>query len=208
MKRGTKGRRGFFLRAALVILTGAIGFTSAQADIYKYVDSSGRVHISDRALTPKYTLILKTRKAWTEPKFSPKRQNRKKFASLIKRVADKFKLDDALITAVVAVESGFDPDAVSRAGAVGLMQLMPGTAKRYRASNRRDPLQNLHAGTWYLRDLLLRFNNLALALAAYNAGEQAVIRHGNNIPPYSETQRYVRKVILTYRRLRKSAGGA
>ncbi len=194
------------LAAVPAMVLGLVVATTAHGDIYKFIDQDGGVHISDRALTPKYRLILKTRKAWTEPRFSPDPNNRQRFAPLIQRVAAKFKLDGALVTAVVAVESGFDPNAVSRAGAVGLMQLMPGTAKRYRATNRRDPLQNLHAGTWYLRDLLLRFNNLALALAAYNAGEQAVIRYGNNIPPYKETRRYVRKVILAYRRLRKSPG--
>ena len=96
-------------------------------------------------------------------------------------------------------ESAYQPDAVSHKGAVGLMQLMPGTAERYGVSDRHDPVQNLSGGTRYLRDLLEMFDNdLQLALAAYNAGENAVIRYGNKIPPYNETQGYVRKVIRFY----------
>ena len=97
-------------------------------------------------------------------------------------------------------ESAYRADAVSSKGAVGLMQLMPATAERYGVRNRRDPAQNLSGGSQYLRDLLVMFDNdLQLALAAYNAGENAVIRYGHKIPPYAETQGYVRKVIGFYR---------
>ena len=82
---------------------------------------------------------------------------------------------------------------------------MPGTAKRYGVTNRRDPRQNVYAGVRYLRDLLVQFNDVPLALAAYNAGENAVKRYGNKIPPYKETQGYVRKVLDYYRRYRKSS---
>ena len=105
--------------------------------------------------------------------------------------------------AVVRAESAYNPNAVSRAGAVGLMQLMPATAAHYGVTNRRDPTQNLMGGTRYLAYLLKLFDNdLTLALAAYNAGEGAVQRYGNKIPPYRETQNYVRKVLAFYRQAR------
>jgi soluble lytic murein transglycosylase-like protein len=111
-------------------------------------------------------------------------------------------VEPALIQAVMRVESNHHPAARSPAGAVGLMQLMPETAKRYNVKNRLDPQQNLHGGARYLRDLLdLYKNNLALALAAYNAGEQAVSKYGNRIPPFSETRAYVPKVLAIYHKL-------
>ena len=100
---------------------------------------------------------------------------------------------------MVRAESAYDPDAVSSAGAVGLMQLMPETARRYGVSDRRDPDANVLAGASYLRDLIAEFEqDLELALAAYNAGENAVRSYGNRIPPYPETQGYVRKVLRYY----------
>ena len=100
-------------------------------------------------------------------------------------------------------ESAYDPHAVSKAGAVGLMQLMPGTARRYGVTDRRDPRENLTGGVRYLRDLLIQFNDVVLALAAYNAGEFAVIEHGRRVPPYPETRAYVRKVLTFYREYRE-----
>ena len=108
-------------------------------------------------------------------------------------------LPEALLHAVITIESAYDPNAISRAGAVGLMQLMPATAKRYGVTNRRNPSANLSGGTRYLKDLLLRFDsNLELALAGYNAGENAVEKFGNKVPPFEETQNYVRKVLTLY----------
>ena len=108
-------------------------------------------------------------------------------------------LEPELLHAVVRAESAYDPDAVSSAGAVGLMQLMPDTARRYGVSDRRDPDANVLAGASYLRDLIAEFEqDLELALAAYNAGENAVRSYGNRIPPYPETQGYVRKVLRYY----------
>jgi soluble lytic murein transglycosylase-like protein len=102
--------------------------------------------------------------------------------------------------AVIRAESAYDPFAVSHKGAVGLMQLMPDTARRYGVSNLTDPVANLQGGSRYLRDLLRLFKqNLRLALAAYNAGENAVIRHGHKIPPYQETRLYVEKALRYYR---------
>jgi soluble lytic murein transglycosylase-like protein len=125
------------------------------------------------------------------------------YSSHILAAAKESRVDPALIHAVITVESGYNPAARSTAGAVGLMQLMPGTAKRYGVKNRLDPAQNIHGGARYLRDLQDMFNdNLQLVLAAYNAGEQAVMKYGNRIPPYRETAAYVPKVLQLYRKFR------
>ncbi len=129
------------------------------------------------------------------------------WGALIAQVAAEENLPAALVHAVVATESGYDPQAVSPKGAVGLMQLMPATAERFgvpRAA-RTDPARNLRAGARYLGWLLNTFHgDLELALAGYNAGEGAVQKYGNQVPPYRETQQYVRRVI---HHLARSAGG-
>lgn len=116
------------------------------------------------------------------------------FEAMIARAAAEADLDPALVRAVVAVESGFEPNAVSPAGAKGLMQLMDGTARQLGVADPFDPEQNLRGGTTFLRYLLDRYGDERLALAAYNAGPGAVDRYGG-IPPYAETQRYVREVL-------------
>jgi Transglycosylase SLT domain len=116
------------------------------------------------------------------------------FANLIHAAAQKHGLDEALIARVIAVESNFNPRAVSRRQALGLMQLLPKTAAQYSVLNIFDPAQNIDAGTHYLKDLLARYRgNLNLALAAYNAGPDMVERYGG-IPPFAETQKYVRQI--------------
>jgi soluble lytic murein transglycosylase-like protein len=176
---------------------------SAAVEVYKYVDSKGRVHLTDRPPHKGYQLIQKAGKKLRMPRidFRAKDANRKRFASKIAEVASRYQVPEALIHAVIAIESAYDPDAISRAGAVGLMQLMPATARRYGVANRRNPAANLAGGTRYLKDLLLRFDsNLELAIAGYNAGENAVEKFGNRIPPFDETQNYVRKVMQLYSR--------
>ncbi len=129
--------------------------------------------------------------------------------AIIRAASLAYRVEAALITAVIEVESGFNPDARSPVGATGLMQLMPATAKRYGVRNARDPVQNIDGGTRYLRDLLDLFKGDArLALAGYNAGEGAVLRHGRRIPPYAETQAYVPKVLSRYREHRLAASGS
>lgn len=106
-----------------------------------------------------------------------------------------------MLHAVIQTESAYDADAISSAGAVGLMQLMPETAKRFGVTDRNDPDQNVEGGTRYLKHLLGLFGpNLHLAVAAYNAGENAVMKYNNSIPPYPETQNYVKQVLALYKR--------
>jgi soluble lytic murein transglycosylase-like protein len=120
---------------------------------------------------------------------------------LIIQSGDKYDIDPTLIYLVMREESRFNHRAVSRAGARGLMQLMPGTAARLGVRNIHDPVENVDAGTRYLRTLLEMFNgDVNLALAAYNAGEGAVLRHGRRIPPYRETINYVWRINTAYRR--------
>jgi soluble lytic murein transglycosylase-like protein len=118
--------------------------------------------------------------------------------ALIQRLAQQYSVDPHLVRAIITVESNFDPRAVSRAGAQGLMQLMPDTAARYRVEDPFDPHANIEGGIRYLRDLLRLFpSDLRHVLAAYNAGEGAVQYYGG-IPPYPETQRYVERVLALY----------
>ena len=122
---------------------------------------------------------------------------------MVAEVARAYGLDSALLHAVISVESRYNPKAVSKRGASGLMQLMPVTAKHYGVADLLDPLQNLHGGAKYLRDMMNLFNSdVSLALAAYNAGETAVVRHGNHIPPFRETMNYVPRVLDFYREYR------
>lgn len=122
------------------------------------------------------------------------------FHDHVKQASRDTGLDSALLHAVISVESGYNHKALSPKGARGLMQLLPTTAHRYGARNLFDPAENIGAGARYLRDLMRLFNNdLELSLAAYNAGENAILRHGNRVPPYLETQRYVPLVLARYR---------
>ena len=126
------------------------------------------------------------------------------YDAAIGRAAGAAHVQPELVRAVIVVESGFNPRAISRRGAVGLMQLLPTTARRYGAFNAFDPEQNIFAGAYYLADLITRYgvDKLELVLAAYNAGEDAVERYGRRIPPYKETQAYVPNVLRMYHALR------
>ena len=119
---------------------------------------------------------------------------KKEILDLIDKYAEKYKLDKNLVSAVVKTESAFNPKAVSRAGAMGLMQLMPGTAQGLGVKNAFDPEQNIDGGTKYLKGLISKYDSVKLGLAAYNAGPGAVQKYGG-IPPYKETQNYVAKIM-------------
>ena len=126
------------------------------------------------------------------------------YAASVQQAARVTAIEPALLHAIMHVESGGNRQARSPRGAAGLMQLMPATARRYGVQNRLDAQQNLLGAAHYLQTLKQQFNgNLALMLAAYNAGPQAVIRHGYQVPPYPETQRYVPKVLRHYRLLQQ-----
>lgn len=173
------------------------------ADVYKYRDARGHVLLTDKPmrgmkLVKRYN-ISSGRSVRPGASLAEMQKRRRQLVPLIEQAATENGLLPSLVHAVVRAESAYRADAVSAKGAVGLMQLMPGTAQRYGVSDRRDPAQNLRGGSAYLSDLLAMFDNdLQLALAAYNAGENAVIRYGRTIPPYPETQGYVRKVIRFY----------
>ncbi|BCX82036.1 hypothetical protein MIT9_P1618 [Methylomarinovum caldicuralii] len=170
----------------------------AGADVYKYVDANGRVYYADERKHPGYRLIIRTPRPRPASGGGMLPRRRSRFAPLIEQVAKKYALDPRLLHAVIRAESAYDPKAVSPKGAVGLMQLLPRTARRYGIDDPRDPKANLEAGARYLRDLLRRFKDVRLAVAAYNAGEAAVEKYGNRIPPYRETRRYVARVMQFY----------
>jgi soluble lytic murein transglycosylase-like protein len=172
----------------------------ARAEIYHFEDERGVAHFSDVPSDARYRLL------WREPgaRFGSLDTAAKgRYGAQILAAARRNGLDPALLHAVIQIESGYDARAVSPKGAAGLMQLMPETARRFGAADRFAPEENLEAGARYLGHLLALFEgDLELALAAYNAGEEAVLRHGRAIPPYAETRRYVPAVLARYRRAR------
>jgi soluble lytic murein transglycosylase len=147
---------------------------------------------------------MQTRQSTGEPRTSKPviRSADPALTRTIRRIARANGVDPALVEAVAHVESGLNPTAVSPRGAQGLMQLMPNTARRFQVADPFDVAQNLSGGARYLAELLARYDDLSLALAAYNAGEAAVERHGRRIPPYPETQAYVPRVLSRYAELR------
>lgn len=183
----------------------------AEADIYQYTDAEGIIHFRN---TPgpngQFKLYLKTqerRKAANVTPVMPSDSSIERFSRYdewIRQAATLYQIPEELVRAVIMVESNYDARAVSPAGAMGLMQMMPETAHRMEVRDIFDPRENIFGGTRYLRVLANLFNgDLQLTIAAYNAGEGAVTRHGG-IPPYAETQDYVVKVLTYYRRYRST----
>lgn len=174
----------------------------ALADVYKYTAPDGSVYYTDEPKKGfKYKLIIRSKPRNYARAVKYLKKNKRKYSPMIAEAASKYKIDEKLLHAVIQTESAYDPNAVSSAGAVGLMQLMPETAKRYGVKDRKDAQQNIDGGTRYLKDLLKMFNsNLKLAVASYNAGEGAVKKYNNSIPPYPETQNYVKQVLALYRK--------
>lgn len=201
------------LRAASWLLLGLLLCRPGWADIYAYTDTDGAVSLSNMPTDDRYTVLVAAVPqavpaapvaAVREP--APASVRKARYDRAVEEVSRAYGLESALVHAVIAVESSYNPKAVSKAGAAGLMQLMPGTAKRYGVTDAFDPVQNLRGGANYLRDLLNLFgSDVSLALAAFNAGENAVIKHGNRIPPYRETLRYVPRVLDHYERFRAAA---
>jgi soluble lytic murein transglycosylase-like protein len=181
---------------------------NAWADVYEYVDELGVTHYSDSPDDPRYFMVisestdLKKELATAPETPAIVATTKSQLIEAIEKTAQRYQLDQELLHAVISVESAYQERAQSPKGALGLMQLMPATAARYGVSDPFDHAQNVEAGAKYLRDLLKLFNNdVSLALAGYNAGEQAVIKYGNRIPPYRETLRYVPKVMTIYKGL-------
>ena len=173
----------------------------ALADIYFRIDEDGVARFTNAPTTPDYRLL--------QPGVLPaaSRLTAASLDGLIEAFAAEHSIDAALIRAVIRAESNFNHKAVSRKGAQGLMQLMPATIWRLSVGDAFDPHENIGAGVRYLRELLDQFQgDLTLALAAYNAGENAVLRY-NGVPPYRETQDYVRKVQSFYQRTRGERPG-
>jgi soluble lytic murein transglycosylase-like protein len=212
--------------------------SAAHADVWGYVDEKGVAHFAAERLDERYELYFigregngsgkkRTRKnIATAPKpttmttppakllaFFDVSPNYKQVKHLLREASAEHQIDYELLQALIATESGFDADAVSPRGAVGLMQIMPVTARHYGvvpdrkksvAKKLKDPRTNIRAGSLYLRDLMARFpGRLELSLAAYNAGSKAVRRAGNKVPRYKETQNFVKTVLQLYAVLKR-----
>jgi soluble lytic murein transglycosylase-like protein len=182
----------------------ALAAPAARADIFAFTDVAGVIHYTNVPDDGRYELMIRAPMAEEGRKVDPEVTARwlaraSDYDQAIEAAAREASVPPALVRAVIVVESGFNPRAISRKGAMGLMQLMPATARQYGAFNALDPKQNIAAGTRYLADLIQRFDrNLELVLAAYNAGEGAVEKYGRKIPPYRETRKYVPKVLSVY----------
>ena len=183
------------IRAAILA---TIVVMPVNADVYRYTGADGRVWLTDhpveittaaKPVAPVHTTIVKT---------VSKPLNRWEINHYVHKAAVKYGVDEKLVHAVIKTESTYRKSAVSKKGAVGLMQLMPATASRFGVEDRLDEKQNIDGGVRFLRFLLDTFKDPKLAIAGYNAGEHAVMRHNNRIPPYPETVNYVGLVMAAY----------
>jgi soluble lytic murein transglycosylase-like protein len=195
-------------KTAILLVTLLCASTvAAHPKIYTYLDASGQRHYTDVPDNNRYRLLVlssQDRTASGDRYDAMLLAKAGQYDSIIEKAAAAASVEPNLLRAVIVVESGFNTRAVSKRGAVGLMQLMPATASRYGVSNPYDPRQNVRGGARYLKFLMDRFGqDVRLALAAYNAGEDAVDRNGGQIPPFSETMAYVPRVLKIYRMLRE-----
>jgi len=222
-----------FMFFALAFLSN--GASAQDYHVYQYIDKAGVLHLTNKA-PPEDKVELLYQRSYRGPTHLGNQRNAAPeqpfywnghltfwlpalpetpavapqahpvYANLVDATARQYGLEPALLRAVVQAESAYNPQAVSPKGAIGLLQLMPGTATRYGVADPYEPTANLDGGARYLRDLLALFGqDLRLALAAYNAGEGAVLKHARQIPPYPETQAYVERVLALYQRLSASS---
>ncbi|HTC42410.1 MAG TPA: lytic transglycosylase domain-containing protein [Candidatus Acidoferrales bacterium] len=199
--------------AALALLLG--GATAARAD-YVVLRNGARLDVTGYEILPdRYILHLKGGVAEVplneivgiEPEdiFEPIEiplTDKTPFERVIRAAAERYGMDADLIHCVIAVESNFNPKAVSSKKASGLMQLLPQTAAQYGVKDIFDPEENVNAGTRYLKELLAKYHDLTLALAAYNAGPERVDQYGRRVPPYLETMKYVQRIAKSYAKIK------
>lgn len=211
------------LMKAIAALCFGVACASAYADIYGYIDATGTAHFSTEKLDARYRVFLRGSASFDSSQLAApasaqnqaplsgylsRHPNLQKYEMLLNAAAQEFELDPALLKAVMAAESGFNANAVSPKGAIGLMQIMPATAERYGLQGDRkksveqkliDPHTNIRLGARYLHDLHKMFpSRPELVIASYNAGEGAVQKYNNTIPPYPETRSYVQIVKRFY----------
>jgi len=178
----------------LSLLASIVLSSPVQADIFRYIDENGVMHFTNAPTSSiqKYRLFLKERPIIT------RRYSTEKYDNLISDASERYGVSFPLLKAIIKAESDFDPLVVSKKGATGLMQIMPQNFKSLGIKDPFDPWQNINAGARYFKQMFDRFNGkLSLSLAAYNAGPTAVDRY-KTIPPYEETEEYVRRVLKYY----------
>jgi soluble lytic murein transglycosylase-like protein len=183
------------------LMLSALIIAPVSADVYRYTDANGRVWLTNHPIEepkPVAKPVVKQAKILKVAEVKLKVVSQKELNMLIHNAAIKYKVDEKLIHAVIKTESTYRTAAVSKKGAVGLMQLMPATASRFGVLDRADVKQNIDGGVKFLSFLLKTFKNTELAIAGYNAGEHAIMRHNNSIPPYPETRNYVGLVMAAY----------
>jgi soluble lytic murein transglycosylase-like protein len=219
MKRAKRGAE-YLLFAAIIVVVTVVHPSGSHSEIFKFVDRDGAIHFTNTPTSVQSTMVnlppltqtnfqkyfptYKGYPGYQPGTFSPRGDlpNQAVYDPHIKLTCKLYGMDCNLVKAVIRAESGFNPFAVSPKGAMGLMQLMPGTSRDLGVVNPFDPQQNIDGGVRYLRMMLDRFkNDTILALAAYNAGPEAVCKHGG-VPPIDETQLYVRRVMDFYSRYR------
>jgi soluble lytic murein transglycosylase-like protein len=196
MDRNTLKLIGIF-SLALIVLLGVV--LPVEADIYRYIDENGVMHFTNvpTSSIQNYKLFIKEKSQITQ------QYSTKKYDALISEASERYGVSFPLLKAIIKAESDFDPHAVSKKGATGLMQIMPENFKPLGIRDPFDPWENINAGARYFKQMYDRFKGkLALSLAAYNAGPTAVDRY-KTIPPYEETEEYVRRVLKYYYNYKK-----
>jgi soluble lytic murein transglycosylase-like protein len=191
----------------LLFVTTLLGPFAVQSEVYKFVDEDGVInYTSKRPAGAKFTVLdfpcYASDPECSQADWNAVPLNTSAYSHLIAAAAEEFSVDSSLVRAIIHAESAFNPEAQSPKGAQGLMQLMPANQDTFEISDAFDPVQNISAGTQLLAQLMQRYDrDINSVLAAYNAGETAVDRHGG-VPPYPETEEYLRRVKILHRRYR------